>query len=182
MSEWRRVLEVRGKCESSQGGQNTLHNHIELAKHTTSTLFINHCNRTAKQGGILHHRNPNVNPPIRQELVHDGPLRREHVRVLPVLLLFLFLLAELRSRVVDGTAVDNLPIAGLDDPARGVRWRTELVGLGQHAGFAVIGSASLGGAAGDAVGGSSAQGAEAERGGSAPGEEELGDCDGRHCV
>lgn len=126
-----------------------------------------------------------MNPPIRQELVHDCSLRREHIRVLPVLLLLLLLLAELRPRVVDRAAVDNLPIASLDDPARGVRRRTELVGLGEHAGFAVIGrrgGASLGGAAGDAVGGSSVPGAEAERGGSAPGEEKLGDCDRRHCV
>lgn len=180
MSERRRVLEVRSKCESSQGGQYTLHKSHRTLVNPYHSYIIMH--RTNRQGGMSHHRNPNVNPPIRQELVHDGPLRRKHVRVLPVLLLFLFLLAELRPRVVDGAAVDNLSIAGLDDPARGVRWRTELVGLGQHAGFAVIGGASLGGAAGDAVGGSPAQGAEAERGGSAPGEEELGDCDGRHCV
>lgn len=71
--------------------------------------------------GVRYHRNPDMNPPTRQELMHDRPLRREHVRILLRLLLLLFLLRESRARIVHRViATDDPAIAGLHDPARGM--------------------------------------------------------------
>lgn len=69
-----------------------------------------------------------MNPPIRQKLIHNRALRREHIRILLAVLLLPLFLRELGT-VVHRLSTDDSSIARLHDPARGVRWRPEFVGL-----------------------------------------------------
>lgn len=78
--------------------------------------------------------NPDVNPPVRQKLVHHRALVREHVRVLPLRSLRLLLLAEPRARVVDHFAV-----AGGHDAPLGVRGGPKFVGLFEDARVGLLG-------------------------------------------
>lgn len=71
-----------------------------------------------------------MNPPTRQKLEHHRALWRKHLRILPRFLLRLFFLREAWAGVVHGAAGD-LAIASLHDAARGMRWGTEFVGLGE---------------------------------------------------
>lgn len=87
-----------------------------------------------------YHRNPNMNPPIRQKLKHNRPLRRKHIRVL-----FLRLSLALRSRQ-SRTIVNRLPRrrgTRRIHESSWVRWRTELVRLAQGAVLVIAGFAGL---------------------------------------
>lgn len=79
---------------------------------------------------MRYHSNPNMNPPTRQKLKHHRALWRKHLRILLRFLLRLLFLREARAWVVHRSAGD-FAIASLHDTARGMRRRTELVGLGE---------------------------------------------------
>lgn len=83
-----------------------------------------------------HHRNPDMDPPTRQELMHDRPLRREHIGVLLAVLRIALLGRQ--ARAMD----DGLPGgrgAGRVHDALGVGGRAELVWLAEGSVLAILG-------------------------------------------
>lgn len=119
MSKGRRGLEVGRESESSQRRQDTLWRRI---------LAIG-CFRVQP----THHRDPDMNPPTGQELMHDRPFRREHIRIL-----FSILRGALRGRqtrpIIDRLA-GGRSARRVHDSLR-VRRRTELIGLAEGVGLA----------------------------------------------
>ena len=138
---------------------------------------------------MRYHSNPNMNPPTRQKLKHHRALWRKHLRILLRFLLRLLFLREARAWVVHRSA-GGFAIASLHDAARGMRRRTELVGLGERVltVILVLRQARERGGEGAAVGWDcslSSEGVEGSCGGGTSGEEELGDCDwhgSEHCT
>ena len=116
-----------------------------------------------------------MNPPTRQKLKHHRTLWRKHLRILPRFLLRLFFLREARAGVVHRSA-GGFAIASLHDAARGMRRRTELVGLGERVltVILVLRQARERGGEGAAVGWDcslSSEGVEGSCGGGTSGEE-----------
>lgn len=82
--------------------------------------------------GESHHRNPDMDPPRCQELEHHRPLRREHIRIL-LLILRCALLCSQRPAIIDRLS-RRRDTSWIHETLR-VRRGTEFVGLGEYARF-----------------------------------------------
>ena len=101
------------------------------------------CITRARSVPETHHRNPNVNPLARQELKHHCSLRREHARVLRLVLLDALFLR--RARAILEWLAWGCVLWRWSREALGVRGRAEPVWLCEDTGLRIgIGGAFAG--------------------------------------
>lgn len=140
-----------------------------------------------------HHGNPNMNPPRRQKHKHHRPLRREHIRIL-LLILRRALLRTQRPAIIDRLSRGR-GACRIDEALR-VRGWPELVWLGENARSVcdLLASCGCGASLGEAAAAGwdaqgiagvvglleGAEGAEGSGCGEASGEEEGWDWGWRH--